>query len=57
MAQARFYSDTNLDGFLQSISHHRVEAEADSATRVVELERLDDAIIDEVSRWDGEIIE
>lgn len=56
MLRAEFYSDTNLDGFVQLISLARVGHEVDDDERRVTIDSDADWVADLVSQWGGEIL-
>lgn len=52
---AKFFSDTNLDGFLQSIAQLGVEFESNSLTGEVQVE-YHEALEALVSNWGGVLL-
>jgi hypothetical protein len=52
----RFFSDTNLDGFVQSISLFGQEVDVNLATREVVVEYANDTMLDLVDSWGGVVL-
>lgn len=51
-----FFSDTNLDGFVQSISQFRVEVDVNMATREVKVDTTNDTINDLADQFGGVVL-
>lgn len=55
MPKARFYSDTNLDGFVQLIAQMDPDHIVDFGLRSVEVSDHITGLEDIVAQWDGDI--
>lgn len=54
--RVKFYSDANLDGFVQSIARLHLEMDVNMQTSEVTLDD-DYRVRDTVSQWGGEVVE
>lgn len=56
MAKLKFWSDTNLGGFVQSIAHAKIDHEVDDHRSEVTVE-LSDQVERLADDWGGEIVD
>lgn len=56
MLRARFYSDCNRDGFVQSIAQRGLECVVDWENGWVLVEMDEDEFLSLVSTWDGDVL-
>lgn len=54
--QVKFFSDTNFDGFVQSIALLRFDYAVDEVRRLVTVQDPTDTVFDLATDWGGEVI-